>query len=1061
MSASYATGRVAGGGNIGGLVGDSNGWVVASWTDTVVTGGDDVGGVVGENSGAILSVYALGTVSGTSDAHGVVGYTENQQDLGNVGVYYNSDRHQVDHFPYSRSLLALKDPAGYSGIYAKWNVDTDRLPAGVYSLDDPWDFGTSNDLPALKADRNGDGIATWREFGGQRRGGRDHDRNDNNLIEVSNLAQLNAIRYDPAGVGTPSNAASRAFRSPAYNMGCATKCQGYELTTDLDFDTKGRAGVGPADAYWNGGAGWDPIGNADGAYTGEFHGNGRSISNLYIDREQKGVGLFGKIGGSAYVHHVGLPNANVTNTIHDVGALVGFMQGNQTRVSANFATGTVTGGGQTGGLVGSNQGYVRANWAEVSVHGTKHVGGLVGHNGGEVSASYALGAVFGDSRVHGVVGLTDGGVLNDVYFRSDINPDIDDIYAKTKAELATPTDYTGIYANWDVDLDGDAEEDAPWDFWTKRRYPRLKADRNGDGVFTRAEFRGQNPGDIIGDLRDYDTDNDNLIEVTNLGQLDAIRHDLNGDGSYAALAARQYEQVYPNPLVGMGCPNTCQGYELTADLDFDTKGRAGVGPADPYWNGGAGWEPIGNGSGAYTGEFHGNGRSISNLYIDREQIRVGLFGQIGGSAYIHHVGLPNVDITTTGYDVGALVGFMQGNQTRVSASYATGSVVGGGQTGGLVGSNQGYVKAAWTNVTVEGAKHVGGVVGSNEGSVHSVYALGTVTGDNLVHGVVGHTYHQTDLATAGVYYNADLHLVSSPPYSRTTAELQSPTDYADIYANWNVDLDGDGTSDDAWDFGTAAQYPKLKADRNSDGVSTVGEFHGQQRRPSLVSAETSTDGTEVTITFTVPVQVSPLLRWFIEENGLPGAFLFVLSVLNVEVDGTWPIQDSATVSGNNTVTVRMREAITSGQDVVVRYDNLYARQAAEILMDQDGNPMANFGPAAVTNRSTEDDFDGPHGITMNVRELTITEGESDSYTIALSAQPSGDVTVGLSVIKPNSVTISTDFLYFTSDNWNTPQTVTITSAADENDYGYWVTIVHSASRSGYTGQDSIKILMEE
>ena len=140
-------------------------------------------------------------------------------------------------------------------------MDTDRLPAGVYSPDDPWDFGTSNDLPALKADRNGDGIATWREFGGQRRGGRDHDRNDNNLIEVSNLAQLNSIRYDSAGVGTPSNAASRAFRSPAYNMGCATKCQGYELTADLYLDTNRNRRADSRDAYWNDGAGWEPIGN--------------------------------------------------------------------------------------------------------------------------------------------------------------------------------------------------------------------------------------------------------------------------------------------------------------------------------------------------------------------------------------------------------------------------------------------------------------------------------------------------------------------------------------------------------------------------------------------------------------------------------------------------------------------------------------------------------------------------------------------------------------------------------------------------------------------------------
>ena len=156
------------------------------------------------------------------------------------------------------------------------------------------------------------------------------------------------------------------------------------------------------------------------------------------------------------------------------------MQGNRTRVSASYATGAVTGGGQTGGLVGSNQGYVRAGWAEVSVHGAKHVGGLVGHNGGLVSAGYSLGTVSGDDRVHGVVGLTGGGGLNNVYYNSDNHPVSDSPYSRTTAELKEPTGYEGIYADWNVDLDGDGSADDPWDFGTSGNYPRLKADRNGE-----------------------------------------------------------------------------------------------------------------------------------------------------------------------------------------------------------------------------------------------------------------------------------------------------------------------------------------------------------------------------------------------------------------------------------------------------------------------------------------------------------------------------------------------------------------------------------------------------
>ena len=48
---------------------------------------------------------------------------------------------------------------------------------------------------------------------------------------------------------------------------------------------------------------------------------------------------------------------------------------------------------------------------------------------------------------------------------------------------------------------------------------------------------------------------------------------------------------------------------------------------------------------------------------------------------------------------------------------------------------------------------------------------------------------------------------------KTTTELQSPTGYTGIYANWNLDLDGrlgvgDAQGrDDPWDFGTATNIP--------------------------------------------------------------------------------------------------------------------------------------------------------------------------------------------------------------------------------------------------------------
>ena len=49
------------------------------------------------------------------------------------------------------------------------------------------------------------------------------------------------------------------------------------------------------------------------------------------------------------------------------------------------------------------------------------------------------------------------------------------------------------------------------------------------------------------------------------------------------------------------------------------------------WNGGEGFEPIGNSSNKFTGNLMGNTYSISNLYIDKgTNDHVGIFGVIEG-----------------------------------------------------------------------------------------------------------------------------------------------------------------------------------------------------------------------------------------------------------------------------------------------------------------------------------------------------------------------------------------------------------------------------------------------
>ena len=89
------------------------------------------------------------------------------------------------------------------------------------------------------------------------------------------------------------------------------------------------------------------------------------------------------------------------------------------------------------------------------------------------------------------------------------------------------------------------------------------------------------------------------------------------------------------------------------------------------------------------------------------------------------------------------------------------------------------------------------------------------------------------------------------------------------------------------------------------------------------------------------------------------------------------------------------------------------------------------------------------GVTVTPTALTVAEGDSGSYTVALDTQPSGDVTVTVGGAS-GDVTTSPASLTFTSANYNTAQTVTVMVAADDDAVtDTAVTLTHSASGGGY------------
>ena len=217
----------------------------------------------------------------------------------------------------------------------------------------------------------------------------------------------------------------------------------------------------------------------------------------------------------------------------------------------------------------------------------------------------------------------------------------------------------------------------------------------------------------------YDRDDDGLIEITTLAQLDVIRHDLDGDG---VSAHADYAAAFPNAMDGMGCLGPCGGYELTADLDFDTNGNGRPDAGDAYWDSGAGWLPIGDPETEfrYNTVFDGGGHTIANLFIYwTDGSHAGLFRATGEDAEIRNVRLTNVRVLGQDW-VGALVG---ANDGSISHSSADGRASGQGGIGGLVGYNSGNISHSKAVVTVAGSGNsIGGLVGRNPGTIADSHA---------------------------------------------------------------------------------------------------------------------------------------------------------------------------------------------------------------------------------------------------------------------------------------------------------------------------------------------------
>ena len=88
------------------------------------------------------------------------------------------------------------------------------------------------------------------------------------------------------------------------------------------------------------------------------------------------------------------------------------------------------------------------------------------------------------------------------------------------------------------------------------------------------------------------------------------------------------------------------------------------------------------------------------------------------------------------------------------------------------------------------------------------------------------------------------------------------------------------------------------------------------------------------------------------------------------------------------------------------------------------------------------------GVTLSTSELTVNEGSTGVYTVKLATDPGGTVTVSPTSADPAAASVSPSSLTFTSSNYSTAQTVTVTGESDTDTTNETVNITHGVSGYG-------------
>jgi len=612
-----------------------------------------------------------------------------------------------------------------------------------------------------------------------------------------------------------------------------------------------------SESWYDSISGWTPIGDSAAEFVGSYNGNGKTISNLYINSNaNNNIGLFGKIEGSE-IKDLGVIDANISGK-NNVGGLVGYCASGY--LSGCYSTGDLLAYANGGGLIG----YILDNTTVIGCYSTMSIdvsdsigGGFIGaFTGGTISLCFSNGSITGGDVLGGFVGTMNLGTdIEKCYsmttvdssgtasgFANIVAGNITDCYAAGELSGSSVygfNDYDTVAGNltdcyFDAETTGVADPSkagltglptalmkqqsnfSGWDFtsiWSIDEistYPYLLIQSGSNKPIGTEVFAGGS-----GTLADP-------YQVATAKQLDNVRYFLN------------------------------KYFIQTADIDLDHATLS----SKSWYDSTTGWLPIGNNESRFSGSYDGNGKTISNLHISTTVYTecIGLFGGISSSEF-KDLGIIDSDITANSCSYAGVLA-AKSNGDSISNCYTTGSLTGSEGTGGFIGFIEGgsQITDCYTNVSVtctsntaggfvsevmfsdfircyssgavSGPNNIGGFASSiSSVNCENCYTVSNVTSTTGIGGGFGAVSVQSTFSNC---YSAGSITATTPYGFSSDGTLNTATN-----CYWDTDTSGTATSEIAGPTGMSTSDMKLEANFAGWDFGSIWTTNGNTTYPEF------------------------------------------------------------------------------------------------------------------------------------------------------------------------------------------------------------------------------------